>query len=498
MNLNRGRINTRRSSGQSRVGVENSTGSWRYGATSSMLRESSTVAAGRVGNINDISTSQLFGRLKNYLKGIFLGHTGGKLKLTRRHRPDYWMFVLTVALALFGLVIIFSIAPAIYDGDTSKINREMLKRAAFLLLGIIAFFITSQISLDKWKRWGPYIFLFGLFICLALPLLGMVHAPIATCALGACRWYDFKVVSFQPAELLKLGTVLFMAGYLSTKIATGKLNTNATLIEVLTVMVLTLGVIVGLQKDMGTGIALAAIFMVELFMSGMEAKKIGLVIGIMLLFGVAFIAIAPHRMARIFTFTKSGNDESDYHINQALIALGSGGLTGRGLGQSVQAFGWLPEAVNDSIFAVIGETLGYVGVITLIAVFAGLMMKMFNKINYLESPYLRLVVAGVVGWFASHVLLNVGAMTHLIPLTGITLPLVSSGGTSLVLVMGSLGIVFEISRYTSHRKVTEIEADEQKGEESYEYQSAMRGRRQRRPYHADSGDSRPIRKMVQG
>lgn len=501
MNLNRGRARAGRSSGRNGVGINHSPSShnWRYGtggATASALRESSDRIEALA--TSPSNASQLFSRLKTYLHGIFLGHAVGKLKLTRRHRPDYWMFVFTVALALFGLVIIFSIAPAIYDGDTTKINREMIKRACFLLLGIVAFFVTSQIPLEKWKRWSPYIFLFGLFICLALPILGLMHVPIATCALGACRWYDFKIVSFQPAELLKLGTVLFMAGYLSTKIMSGKLNNNSTLIEVITVMIITLAVIVGLQKDMGTGIALAAIFMVELFMSGMEAKKIGIIIGVMAIFGVVFILIAPHRMARIFTFTQSGNDDSDYHINQALIALGSGGLTGRGLGQSVQAFGWLPEAVNDSIFAVIGETLGYVGAIALILAFTGLIMKMFNKINYLESPYLRLIVAGVVGWFASHVLLNIGAMTHLIPLTGITLPLVSSGGTSLVLVMGSLGIVFEISRYTTHRRVGEIEMDNQrqKGEELYE--SAMRGRRQRRPHHTDSGSHRPAQRLVQG
>lgn len=422
------------------------------------------------------------------IRETLLDSTTGKLKLPRRHRPDYLMFVLTVALALFGLIIIFSIAPAIYNGDTDKINREMLKRAAFLLLGIIAFFITSRISLDKWKKWGPYIFLFGLTICLALPLLGMLHVPIATCALGACRWYDFKIVSFQPAELLKLGTVLFMAGYLSTRVASGQIESKRTLIEIMGVMGVTLAIIVGLQKDMGTGIALTAIFLIEIFMSGLSQRRLIAIVGIMLLMGVLFIAIAPHRIERVLTFTKSGNSDTDYHINQALIALGSGGLTGRGLGQSVQAFGWLPEAVNDSIFAVIGETLGYVGTMTLIVVFAILIMKMFSKLNYLPNLYLRLIVAGIVGWFASHVLLNIGAMTHLIPLTGITLPLVSSGGTSLVLVMGSLGIVFEISRYTTHRRISETDLEERKGDED---ESSLRWGRQRRSHNTHSSYNRP-------
>lgn len=386
----------------------------------------------------------------------------GKLKLGRRHRADYWIFVLAVGLAVFGLVIIYSISSGLYDGDTAVINKEMIKRVGFLIAGVIAFFVASRIKLETWKKWAPGIFLFGVVICAALPILGKFELPFTTCALGACRWYNLGFASFQPAELLKLGTVLFMAGYLSTRLAEGKLNDNSTLIEAMIVMALALGSVVWLQKDMGTGVAILAIFLIELFMSGMSCRKLGIILGIMLAGMILMIAIAPHRMERIMTFTKSGNDETDYHINQAMIGLGSGGLAGRGLGQSVQAFGWLPEAVNDSIFAIIGETLGFVGTATLIAVFAFLIMRMFKMTNYLDNMYLRLIVAGVVGWFASHVFANTMAMTHLIPLTGITLPLVSSGGTSQVFVMASLGIVFAISRYTTHRKIAIDDVNESK------------------------------------
>lgn len=386
----------------------------------------------------------------------------GKLKLGRRHRADYWLFVLAVGLAVFGMVIIYSISSGLYDGNQDTINKEMFKRFIFLIAGIVAFFVAGRIKLETWRRWAPWIFLGGLAICIALPLLGAAHVPIATCALGACRWYDFGVVSFQPAELLKLGTVLFMAGYLSTRLANGKLNDNSTLIEVMLVMGAALAAVVWLQKDMGTGVAILAIFLIQLFMSGMSYKKLAVILGIMVAGMVLMIIVAPHRMERIMTFTKSGNDETDYHINQAMIGLGSGGLVGRGLGQSVQAFGWLPEAVNDSIFAIIGETLGFVGTVTLVIVFTVLIMKMFSKTNYLDNMYLRLVVAGVVGWFASHVFANTMAMTHLIPLTGITLPLVSSGGTSQVFVMASLGIVFAISRYTTHRQIAIGDVNESK------------------------------------
>ena len=451
---------------------------WRYNAT---RQTSSGDWAGKPTSAN----SRRFKIWAKQVKADLLD-ARGQLKLGRRHRPDYLIFVLAVGLAVFGMVIIYSISSGLYDGDTATINREMAKRILFLLVSVVAFVIAGRISLNKWKKWSPFIFLFGLVICLALPLLGLVNAPIATCALGACRWYNFfGIVSFQPAELLKLGTVLFMAGYLSTRLASERLNSNSTLIEVVMVMLISLGVIVGLQKDMGTGVALTAIFIFQLIMSGMSWRKLGVVFGVIVALMVVMIIVAPHRVARILTFTQSGNDDQDYHINQALIGLGSGGLTGRGLGQSVQAFGWLPEAVNDSIFAIIGETLGFVGTVALVIVFAWLIMRMFSKTNYLDNLYLRLVVAGVVGWFASHFLLNVMAMTHLIPLTGITLPLVSSGGTSQVFVMISLGIVFGISRYTTHRKIAVNELSESKTGGSDE--DSMRGRWQRWSHNANRG-----------
>ena len=412
----------------------------------------------------------------------------GQLKLGRRHRPDYLIFLLAVGLAVFGIVIIYSISSGLYDGDTQTINREMFKRVGFLLIGVIAFLLASRISLNVWKKWSPYIFLAGLLICIALPILGWLNVPIATCALGACRWYDLGITSFQPAELLKLGTVLFMAGYLSTRLANGRLDSRSTLIEVLVVMLLALGAIVGLQKDMGTGIALLAIFAMQLYMSGMAMRQLVIIAGVMLALMVALIIVAPHRIERMMTYFQSGNEETDYHITQALIGLGSGGLTGRGLGQSVQAFGWLPEAVNDSIFAIIGETLGFIGASALVIVFAWLIARMFKKTNYLDNMYLRLVVAGVVGWFTAHVLLNIMAMTHIIPLTGITLPLVSSGGTSQVFVMISLGLVFGISRYTSHRQIAMAEVSENKTGGADE--DSVRGRWQRWSHNANRGGNK--------
>jgi len=378
----------------------------------------------------------------------------GELKLGRKHRPDYLMVILVIALALTGLVVVFSILPALTLGSDSSAAAYMWKQGGLLAIAIVGFFVAGQIPLDFWRKWGSRIFVLALFLCLILPLMGMVHLGLANCSLGACRWFNLGFASFQPAELLKLGLVLFISSFLAIRAAAGEINSaRKTLLPLGVAVLAVLFIIVILQKDLGTGLALTAIVLTQMIVAGIKWRNFAIALGALGGLGVASIIVAPHRIARIATFFGTGTAAQDYHINQALIALGSGGLGGRGLGQSVQAYGWLPEAVSDSIFAVFGEMFGFIGVMILIAAFAALLKRILDKIDYTENLYLRLIVAGVFGWVAAHVLLNIGAMTHIIPLTGITLPLVSLGGTSMLFIMIALGIVFAISRYTQHRKL---------------------------------------------
>lgn len=153
------------------------------------------------------------------------------------------------------------------------------------------------------------------------------------------------------------------------------------------------------------------------------------------------------------------DDPSGYHIAHAKIAIGSGGIDGVGIGNSVQAAGYLPEAINDSVFAILGETFGFIGLVFILAMFYLLLLRILRLVDRLEKPEYRLIVAGVFGWIASHVVINVAAMTGLMPLTGITLPFLSFGGTSMLFIAAALGVVFQISRYTVHTQIKE-DADE--------------------------------------
>ena len=164
--------------------------------------------------------------------------------------------------------------------------------------------------------------------------------------------------------------------------------------------------------------------------------------------GVISIVAFPHRMERILTF--GAEDSSDaYHIENALIAIGTGGLFGVGVGNSVQATGYLPESINDSVFAVMGETFGFVGLVAVVGCFTLLLLRLLRTARYLPDDRESLVVVGIFAWATAHVVINIASMTGLIPLTGITLPLLSYGGTSMLLMAAALGLALQLSCYTA-------------------------------------------------
>ena len=379
----------------------------------------------------------------------------GELKLSRKHRPDYAILLLILALATIGLAVLFSIAPALNSGSASSTNAFMIRQGAFLIVGLTVFFVVSRIPLDFWRKYGGWLFVIALVLCVAVAI---PHFPLALNINGAQRWFSLGPIgTFQPAEFLKFGLLLFVSSFLAVRSAQNRLNSWRELLPFLAIFAVALFVVAILQKDMGTALAMFAIVLVQLIISDLPMRKIAVILAVSTVAGVLAITMFSHRAARIATFLGGGSSTSNYQINQALIAIGSGGAFGRGLGQSVQAFGWLPEQSTDSIFAILGETLGWVGLVVVIVLFAILLRRIIAKVDYSENLYLRLILAGVFGWLAAHIMLNIGAMTALIPLTGVTLPLISFGGTSMVFIMAALGLVFAISGYTTHRKIARDE-----------------------------------------
>jgi cell division protein FtsW len=382
--------------------------------------------------------------------------------VVRRHRPDYMIALYTGILMLVGLVVIYAIGPQRANvlnnaiGSNYSDSYFFIKQTISLLLAIAAFVGISMIPYAFILKHAAKMLVAGLLACALLFIANKVGLPIAEATNGASRWFNLGPLgSLQPAEFVKFGLLLYLAVFLGSRSKEGRVNdAKATLIPVAIITGIALLFIVVIQKDLGTGIALSAIVVTMLFIAGLNKKVgTGLAIAVLVVGGI-FIFTAPHRVERIVTYLRGDNtstaDADSYHIQHAKIAIGSGGLTGVGIGNSVQATGYLPEAINDSVFAVLGETFGFIGLIALMAVFVALLLRVLKVLDHLVDIRLKLLAAGVFGWFGAHVILNIAAMLGLVPLTGITLPLLSFGGTSMIFITAALGLVFQLSRYTVH------------------------------------------------
>lgn len=227
------------------------------------------------------------------------------------------------------------------------------------------------------------------------------------------------------------------------------------------VLGISLFLIVVSQKDLGSAVPLGVIALTILFVAGIKIWKIMIMFAVILALGVGMILSSPHRRERLFTFTGKGDATTDYHIENALITVGSGGFFGVGIGNNVQTAGYLPESITDSMFAVVSEMWGFVGAVTVIGLYVHLFMEILKVANTSKNLYFRLVTMGVFAWLFSQVAVNISAMIALIPLTGITLPLLSKGGTSLLITCFGLGLVINISRFTARTEISDDERNEE-------------------------------------
>lgn len=372
--------------------------------------------------------------------------------VVRGHAPDYALLICSVLLLVCGMIIIYSISPALSYrllGEVGE-NYFLLRQAFHTLLALIIFTVVAKVPYQNLANYLKWLILASGAAIIMLQIPG-----IAITENGATRWIGLGPISFQPAELMKLTVVIYMAQLLAKAHKEGRLNKSADGLIPTAVVLATLGIlIVILQKDMGTMLVVTAILLGMFFISGVRLLHVGyLTLGTA---GAALFAVllAPHRMSRLLTFIDSSADiqGAGYHINQALIAIGSGGITGLGLGRSVQVYGYLPEAANDSIFAILAEKFGLIGGVIILSVFMFLLYRIYRVVLHAPNMFARLLSGGILLWIASHIIINIGSMLSLMPLTGITLPFLSYGGSSLLFIMMGLGIVFNISRYTKEER----------------------------------------------
>jgi cell division protein FtsW len=396
-------------------------------------------------------------------------------EVVRRHRPDYMIILYTGILMLIGLVIIYAIGPQRANvlnnslGSNYSDTYFFIKQTTSLLLALVAFAVMASLPYSFIVKHGMKVLVAGLIACVLLAIASWANLSIAEEVNGASRWFNLGILgSLQPAEILKFGLLLYIAVFLGKKVSEGKANSwKETLLPIGVVSAISLFFVVVVQEDLGTGISLSAIILTMLFIAGLKKNILLTILGLMLVVGALFIFSAPHRRDRVVTFLQGDSstteDAGAYHIQHAKIALGTGFLFGVGIGNSIQATGYLPEAINDSVFAILGETFGFVGLMALMALFVALLLRLLKVMDHLVDIRLKLLAAGVFGWFGAHVILNIAAMIGIFPLTGITLPLLSFGGTSMIFITAALGLVFQLSRYTIHSSRIKETSDENSG-----------------------------------
>lgn len=401
----------------------------------------------------------------------------------RRHKPDYMIILISIVLLITGLIVVYSISPALAAGQEVSGSYYVTKQIIAILLGLAAFVSFSVLPLKMLRRNTKSLIWLTLIMIILVQLLGEEIN-------GAYRWIQVGGISFQVAELIKLTIVIWLAGFLVSKLGEGSIkSTNKTLKPIIILLALVGLIVVGLQSDLGSAGVCVAIVAIMSYAAGLPIKIIGIILGIVTIGFFISITATPYRRERIATFINPTSDcqAAGYQSCQALIAVGSGGIFGLGIGNGAQAYGYLPEAENDSIFAIIAEKFGFIGSSAVIGLYALLFSRMQRIIKRTNDSFSRLFVMGVLAWISTQTIINVGAMVGLLPLKGITLPLISYGGTSLVFTLAALGVVFQISRYTSYSSVRTTIINDGEGGSSSEKNSFGR-RRQRRPYYSASSN----------
>lgn len=398
---------------------------------------------------------------------------------TRRHRPDYLLLLLTVALSAIGIIVVFSISPAIAVEKGVDGNTYVFKQIFAVLLGLAIFGVAAAVPLEKWaKMYKPLLGLAAVATLLALAMPVNADYP-------AHRWIRVAGFSFQSVEMLKFAGIMWLAGFLSWRIKNGLMTDQNKTLKPLSFVFIGMAVVVaGLQSDFGSFMVMVAMMGVMSFVAGLPVKKLLIGAAVLAVLGTILISAMPYRRERLTAFMHPDCLNSGYQACQALIAVGSGGMIGLGLGRSVQAYGYLPEAENDSIFAIYAEKFGFVGVTVLLGLFAAFFTRIKKVAEKAPDDFSRLVVVGILVWLSCQTIINIGAMVGLLPLKGITLPLVSYGGSSVLMVMAALGVVFQVSRHTLY-SIPESEQISSGGARSYENSSNRR--RVRGAYHPTPG-----------
>jgi cell division protein FtsW len=365
------------------------------------------------------------------------------------------IIVLSAFILFLGLVFLASSSQVYSMNVYNNPFKLSLLQLGWMFIGSLAFAGVYFTDLKKLRSLGYILFYANIFFLVVLGIMGMVSCDtdiaFAPCIKGARRWLYLNpaplpslpflgVVGFQPGELIKLSLILYLSFQLEKIVHKGE--------DPFWFYIVTTGlasILIILQPNMSTAILIFAIGSSIFFISGANMKKFLMLLPVLALMAALLVLFSPYRRARLASLLNGGSsNDSNYHVRQILISLGSGGVSGVGFGQSKQKYSYLPEVAADSIFGIIGEEFGFIGTFSIVLVFGYLIYKSIGIALSSDELVYKMLAVGITTWIGLQFFVNVAAMVHIIPLTGVPLPLMSYGGSSLIFTMMGLGVLAKI------------------------------------------------------
>jgi cell division protein FtsW len=363
--------------------------------------------------------------------------------MARKLAPDKWLFASTTGLALFGVVMVYSASAVIAERENGSQFYYVLKQGVWVAIGFIVMLLAMQFNYQQLKRRR---IVYGLLIVVTIALLSVFgFSPIN----GAHRWIKFPGFSAQPSELSKLALVIFLAYFLEKR--AGEERDFWRTFVPCGVVTAWFAALIVIEPDFGTALMLALIFAVVIYTSGARLLHLGLAAAPALVAAIGLLIFVPWRLKRLVTFIDPWADPQGggFQVVQSLIAIGSGGPNGLGFAQGKQKMLFLPFAHSDFIFAVVGEELGLVGTLAVVAVFALFLWRGIRTALLAPDRFGMLLSLGIVTSIVAQALFNISVVLSLVPTKGIPLPFISYGGSSLVPTLAAVGILLNVSQHAS-------------------------------------------------
>lgn len=368
----------------------------------------------------------------------------GNKKGNRKNEPiDYTLLFVTLLLVFIGVIMVFSSS---WPDSIKKFNDEYYffkKQLISAIIGTFVMFLFTKLPYRILDKWAPLIYIGS------LALGALIFTPLGVERNGARRWLNLFGLQFMPSDVMKLASIIFIASKLRKK-----KNFNSFFKDLLPILIYIAipCLIIILQKDLSTTVTLGLSLVSMVFVAGIKLLHILLIA----VAGISFVILAildprnKYRLARLTKFMDPFENMSTtgWQASQSLMALGSGGILGTGLGKSRQKFAYLPEAHNDFIFAIIGEELGLIGGLSVLLLLTVLVIRGMRVAVKARDPFGRYLATGITTLIIVQSLINIGVVTSILPPTGLPLPFISYGGTSLIVNMASMGILLNISRYS--------------------------------------------------